>query len=222
MFMKFALALLLLCNTAQAASAEFLAPPVELADVELARTAPRPVKSSALAIIQSRLETRAATLGNAFPAEHIRHTLGNGISTQFNSALDAYKTADSDEAADLALRTLGLFCIEQELQLFKLQNTRVLSDAAIKTYSYDVATLRTILDFAQTEGPALPERVLLGALKVVDDCLKTEDFVEYLDSINAEDIFPSLQHHALIAYTKEVTKDNISQLITKLCKLPSY
>ncbi len=221
--MKFVITLLLLCATAYAAGAEFLPTSLELTEDDATKSPTRPIKESlALAVIQFRLERRAAELGDAFPAEHVRHRLGNEIATQFNSTLDAYKTAGSTEAANSILRILGIFCVEQELRLFKLQNTRLITGAGVITYEYDVATLRTILDFAQTEGPALPERVLLSALKVVDDRLNTRDFVEYLVAINAETIFPGIQDHALISHTKEVTKNDITQLMTKLCELPSY
>lgn len=214
--MKFFITLFLLCFSIHAASEEPSITSIELAEWGPAKPSARPVKESlALEVIHSRLARRAAELGDAFPAEHIRHKLGNAIAAQFNSAIDAYNTADSTDAANLVLKSLGIFCVEQELKLFKLQNTRWVTNAGTKTYEYDVITLRNILDFAQTEGSELQERVLLSALKVVCDRLDTRSFVEHLAEANVDEIFPLMSDHGLVTIG-DVTKENVAQLITKL------
>lgn len=219
--MKLAFTLLLLCTSMHAASIESSIAPLELTEGDTITPSIRPVRETlALAVIHSRLEERAAKLGDVFPIGHIRHTLGKAIATQFNSAIEAYRAADSTEAANLVLKDLGIFCIEQELKLFKLQNTRYITQAGNKTYEYDVITLRNILDFVQTEGSELQERALLGALKVVGDRLDTRSFVENLATINIDEIFPLMSDHALVAF-EDVCRENVAQLIAKLRALPS-
>jgi hypothetical protein len=220
--MKLAISLLLLCTSVHAASTESSIAPLELTEGDAIPPSVRPVRETlALAVIQSRLEERAAKLGDVFPTGHVRHTLGKAIATQFNSAIEAYRAADSSEAANLALKDLGIFCIEQELKLFKLQNTRYITVAGNETYDYDVITLRNILDFVQTEGAALEERVLLSALKVVGDRLEPRSFIENLAAINIDEIFPLMSDHALVAFG-DVSRENVAQLIAKLRALPSY
>ena len=221
--MKFAITLLFLCTAVHAASTTSSTAPLELTESDATKPVARPIKESlAFEIINSRLEARATEVATLFSPGHARNTLGNAIAVQFNSAIDAYKAATSTDVANSVLKTLGVFCIDQELKLFKLQNTRWVNASGDKTYEYDVATLRTILDFAQTEGSALEERTLLGTLKAVSDRLDTRDFVKNLATADAATIFSSVSDHGLVAYAKEVTEHSIEQLIAKLQGLPIY